>query len=223
MLWLAGLVGMAGVGAAAFVGVKADVSDDEDSVLQDETIRSGDGDLLLDQIKDHSTEGGLLQSDITVAFSAPPNVVSGPGWGDDVLNEVMAELETAEAEQSQPSQDAEAITYSSAMLDSHDVALEDPAGSVDQLLSDWIAERDGAEILDYEARTESLMVVWDDTEATASEPQVDVAPDPDDPEVMHVSMNGENVAEVYGDSALSVADITLIPLSSAMAVGLEAV
>ncbi len=221
MLWLAGLVGMAGVGAAAFVGVKPDTTE-EDDTLPDELMTSGEGETLLTQIKGHSAAGGLLHSDTTVAFNAPATAASGDTWGDDVLNEIMAEFEATGGETADTPAPSHETTYSSAMLNAEDVDLGEES-AVDQLLSDWIAERDGAEILDYEARTESLMIVWDDSDAAAAEPQVGVSPDPDDPEVMHVSMNGENVAEVYGDAELSVADLTLIPLSSAMAVGLEAV
>ncbi|MDW3180376.1 hypothetical protein [Roseobacter sp.] len=226
MLWLAGLMGVAGVGAAAFVGIKADVGEEEEheeEFLSEESEQTSDIGNLLSQIKDHSEAGGLLQADTQVAFNTSSTTDAAGGWGDDVLNEVMAETEEATPETPADAASLQEVVYSSAMLETDDVALDTPAQQDEILLSDWIEQRDGSEILDYESQTESLMLVWDDTHEDASEPDVGVAPDPDDPEVMQVSMNGENVAEVYGDAELSVADLTLIPLSSAMAIGLEAV
>ena len=223
MLWLAGLMGVAGVGAAAFVGIKTDVAEEEDT-LQDEQDQMSDLGDLLTQIQDHSGSNGLLQTQphLNLASAAAEPAAIG-GWGDDVLNEIMAEFEVEDAAPVEVDGAPEpGLIYSSALLDADDVDLDAEAGADDILLSDWIDQRHGSEILDYEARTESLMLVWDDTTEGAAEPQVGVAPAPDDPEVMQVSMNGENVAEVYGDSELSVADLTLIPLSSAMVIGLEA-
>ncbi|WP_300011814.1 hypothetical protein [uncultured Roseobacter sp.] len=223
MLWLAGLMGVAGVGAAAFVGIKADVDEEEEDLLQDESEQTSDVGDLLSQIKEHSDAGGLLQSDTQVAFNTAETAYPAGGWGDDILNEVMAEPEAAETDASVETSPSQEIIYSSAMLEADEVEFDAPSEGDGVLLSDWIEQRDGSEILDYQAQTESLMLVWDDTHEGAAEPDVDVAPDPDDPEVMQVSMNGENVAEVYGDAELSVADLTLIPLSSAMVIGLEAV
>ncbi len=224
MLWLAGLVAMAGVGTAVYLGLKADVAQDDEYLLESETFTTREEDLLLRQIKDHSTDGGRLTGETSVAFTAAPVAPLGDNWGDDVLDEVMTGAETGNAGATAEDAAAQPAVTSdkTAMRDADDPAPED-AAPVHQLLSEWIEARDGAEGLDYEARTESLMVIWDDTETGATEPRLDVAPDREDPEIMHVSMNGERVAEVHGNSALSVADLMLIPLSSAMAVGLEAV
>ncbi|WP_300032624.1 hypothetical protein [uncultured Roseobacter sp.] len=91
-----------------------------------------------------------------------------------------------------------------------------------QALADWVAKGTPAEPLDYDRRADSLVLIWDDTDAAAHEPQVRVIRDPDDPAVMRVLMNGQNVADVYGDTALTAADLTVIPLSSAMIAGLTA-
>ncbi|WP_227269970.1 hypothetical protein [Roseobacter weihaiensis] len=115
---------------------------------------------------------------------------------------------------------------------SQDIAAADPASDDETpfasdesyeriLLSDWIMEGQTAEVLDYDAREDSLLLVWDDMSNATAEPEVDVAHDPYDEEVMHVVMNGKSVAEIYGDPNLSVADVALIPLSAALLIGLE--
>lgn len=89
------------------------------------------------------------------------------------------------------------------------------------MTGDWISQAHGPEVIDYEADKESILVVWDDTSLEAQEPSLSVSPDPDDPEVMQVNMNGKPLADVYGDPELSVADLVLMPLSSALMVGLS--
>ncbi|WP_299400931.1 hypothetical protein [uncultured Roseobacter sp.] len=219
MLWLAGLMGLAGVGAASFVGLKSSEIEEEDEVLEAEEIHADGATDMLQEIHTQSdAAGGLLASGTEfVEPEAAPASTTTDGWGDDILNEVMAEFDTAEG----PAAPEPGTTNVQPLI------LQDPIpdeleeeNAFDLSLSDWITERSGAEILDYSAETESLMLVWDDTDAGTIEPDVDVAPDPDDPEVMQVSMNGENVAEVYGDAEMSVADLTLIPLSSAIIIGL---
>lgn len=223
MLWLAGLMGVAGVGAAAFVGLNTDVSDeDTDQALDDTDATTNPADLL-GKINEYSAAGGPLQTDAPMATPSPVPSATTIGWGDDILNEMMAEFDEGAVQEPDDAPPPHHTLYSSAMLDDGEVETEAEAPHIDALLSDWIGQRDGAEILDYQAQTESLVVVWDDTNSDATEPEVSVAPAPDDPEVMQVSMNGEHVAEVYGDAELSVSDLTLIPLSSAVVVGLEAV
>jgi hypothetical protein len=90
-----------------------------------------------------------------------------------------------------------------------------------QALGDWITQGAPSEVLDYQRTEDSLMLVWDDLETDAQEPDVAVESDPFDEDVKHVLMNGKSVAEVYGDPNLTVADLTVIPLSSALIVGLE--
>jgi hypothetical protein len=89
------------------------------------------------------------------------------------------------------------------------------------MTGDWISQAHGPEVIDYEAEKESILVVWDDTSLEAQEPSLSVSPDPDDPEVMQVNMNGKPLADIYGDPELSVADLVLMPLSSALMVGLS--
>ncbi len=100
-------------------------------------------------------------------------------------------------------------------------SLTDTTDPVPGLPGDWLYENDDTEVLDYDAETESLILVWDDLAEGANEPEVSVEEDPFDEDVRQVMMNGKSVAEVYGDPNLNTADITVMPLSSALIVGLE--
>lgn len=89
------------------------------------------------------------------------------------------------------------------------------------MLGEWVRDGQTSEILDYEADHDSLMLIWDDTITEAIEPDVIVVGNPFDTGIRDVLVNGRSVAEVYGDPALDTSDITLIPLSSALRIGLE--
>lgn len=208
-------MGLAGVGAASFIGLKSADADDEDTetLEHDELTQESSIDLLHHV---HTPEDGAFSA--ATATTNPSDDIA-EGWGDDILNETMQDFEDANEGSVEQPDDTEA-TVSPLWLDDPIADDTDTGSSTDFSLTDWISERSGSEILDYSSTSESLMLIWDDTQSDADEPKVDVAPDPDDPEVMQVSMNGENVAEVYGDTEMDASDLTLIPLSSAIIIGL---
>lgn len=208
-------MGLAGVGAASFIGLKSADADDEDTetLEHDELTQESSIDLLHHV---HTPEDGAYSA---ATAATVPSDGSAEGWGDDILNETMQDFEDANEGLVEQPDDTEA-TVSPLWLDDPIADDTDTGSSTDFSLTDWISERSGSEILDYSSTSESLMLIWDDTQSDADEPKVDVAPDPDDPEVMQVSMNGENVAEVYGDTEMDASDLTLIPLSSAIIIGL---
>lgn len=199
-------MGMIGVGAASFVAVQPE-AEDEDAMINH---TEDDSDLLnepkvevqVDNDEIDSVNGtlhaGLLDD---VHFSSEENsesaasqtIAAEPGNAEDVSNDD----------------------------ETFDFSVYDGPEFTNFMTGDWINQANGPEVIDYEATNESILVVWDDTDFDAREPSLSVSPDPDDPEVMQVNMNGKVVADVYGDSDLSVADLTLMPLSSALIVGLS--
>jgi hypothetical protein len=217
MLWLAGLLGIAGVGAASFMVIDTPQETDEDEdLLADEPLPVSDGFLSFEHSESPSGSetanardalagthhAGLLDDD---DFDPSQDEdVSPVATGHALLNSIVDD----------PFDD------SLAGLGGDDGGYELDEGTK-FMLGDWISQSTGPEIIDYEAKKDCIVLVWDDTSALVQEPDVSVAPDPDDPEVMQVQMNGSTVAEVYGDCELSVSDLTLIPLSSALVVGLH--
>jgi len=192
MLWLAGLMGLVGVGAASFAAVQLqETSEDEDDVAQADTSEDNEG--LLDQI------------------SGAESWLHDKNDDDDIL---YAEIGREAAPDSDASNEADDDPLASA----DDADSQSDAPDPD-LLIEWIAKGKPAEALDYEPETEVLMLVWDDLAEGAEEPDVSVETDPHDEDVRHVLMNGNSVAEIYGDPELTEADVTIIPLSSAMVAG----
>jgi hypothetical protein len=89
------------------------------------------------------------------------------------------------------------------------------------VLGDWLASGESAQIMDYVAEEDNLVLVWDDSAADSIEPQITVTSDPDTADQTLIWMDGTIVATVNG-SNLMPSDIALIPLSTATQVGLAA-
>lgn len=218
MLWLAGLMGLVGVGAASFAAVQLqETSEDEDDVAQADTGEDNQG--MLDQIGGAGNwlpagAGAGLRPDAG-DHDLPEDRLSENSLHRGTDNDILyGEIGRATI----PDDDAshEADDDPTARADDGESASDGPNM---ELLVEWITKGKPAEALDYEPATEVLMLVWDDLAEGAEEPAVSVEPDPHDDEVRHVLMNGDSVAEIYGDPELTEADVTIIPLSSAMVAG----
>lgn len=247
MLWLTGLIGLAGVGAASFAVVQLQEEPEEDEPVASDSLEHT-GNLLDDDFGTGDNEPENLNAigDVAAkAQSTDTNLTDDEieSARDSLLDASYDDILFGEDFDAQQPQDSAEGNPSDQMLRDIvrdpfgggfiDLASDHPetddsvvadgveAPSEQIMLGDWISEGQPSEVLDYETEKDSLMLVWDDMIDGAEEPQVDVAQDPYDHEVMHVLMNGKSVAEVYGDPELSVSDVTIIPLSSALIVGLE--
>ncbi|WP_375229684.1 hypothetical protein [Roseobacter sp. S98] len=222
MLWLAGLMGMVGVGAAAFVVTQDDLDDDLDEDIQDDESQYVTGEDLTRQIDDIFS--GRTVGEEVLGY--------GEDDSDDYLYDFISDTDPDDASVTItgfPEEDGFGD------IDGFSTWPGDAGFSADGYtdlpeqsevppwlaLAEWVSDGAASEPMDYDASRDSLVLVWDDTDDSAAEPEVTVQRDGNDPEVMHVMMNGQSVAEVYGDADLSVADLTVVPLSSAMIVGLE--
>ncbi|MFC6636428.1 hypothetical protein [Sulfitobacter sediminilitoris] len=94
------------------------------------------------------------------------------------------------------------------------------SGADQIVLGDWIENGASAAISDFEPEDDSLLFVWDDSDTEAEVPEIAVRPDPDHAGQLQVWMGDQVLAQVSGQSELSTADIALIPLSSAVTLGL---
>ena len=89
------------------------------------------------------------------------------------------------------------------------------------VLGDWLASGETAQILDYAAEDDSLVLVWDDSGANSAEPEITLTADPNTVDQTLVMMNGTVVAMVNGTDLMP-GDIALIPQSTASLVGFAA-
>lgn len=178
---------------------------------------AGDDTLFGDQGND-ALLGGLDNDSLW--GGAGSDVLNG-GAGNDVLNGLVL-AQTAGLKDIDASDYLNGGGGEDTLIAGENDVVTSSDGADQILVGDWISQGGEAEITDYDAKEDSLMLVWDDMAASASEPDVTVEADPYDDEVMHVLMNGKSVAEVYGDPNLHISDITIIPLSSALIVDLDA-
>lgn len=210
MLWLAGLVGVAGVGAASVVTVTADDTDDP----HQDNFPVNDNHIA------QSTWVGMLPADPDMQFDPAADV-----------SQTLSATDSAETDEdvyaalSEERADRIADEVKDRAIDAPQSTYV-PTGAfadcaADPSLAEWVCQGTTAEAVDYQSESESLVLVWDDSRADAAEPDLSVTPDPDDPEVMQVRMGDDIVADVYGDSDLAVSDIIMIPLSAAEMVGLS--
>ena len=94
-------------------------------------------------------------------------------------------------------------------------------GADEIVLGDWLTSGEAAQIMDYTAEDDSILLVWDDSIETSTEPQITVSADPDTPDQTLVLLDGIVVASANGGDLLP-SDIALVPLSSATLLGLTA-
>lgn len=78
-------------------------------------------------------------------------------------------------------------------------------------------ERRVQDMMDFDARTECLVLVWDD--GAGPEPDARLAPCPDDPALWEALLDGVVMARVPVASGLTRAHVAVMPLSAARAVG----
>jgi hypothetical protein len=233
MLWLAGLMGIVGAGAASitYFPTTPEVEDDE---LPQNSTEEEHGDLF-----DHMNSTASLETPpdpVLEALAGPfeePQAASEDAYGVDVWAHQTKEDLYEEAAKTafdsidpfltgewMPLHDPDAPSHMPFLL----TEMLDGTGETTQdtfAMGDWVTKGEPAEVLDYDFDKDRLLLVWDDLAGTPKEPEVRVESDPYDPEVKHVMMNDYSVAEVYGDPNLNTGDITMIPLSSALIVGLE--
>ena len=72
----------------------------------------------------------------------------------------------------------------------------------------------------FEPTTDMLVCIRDDSIIGAPAPQVRLETDPDHNGWLRIRLGADIVAKVHGRTALSSADLAVIPLSSALALGL---
>jgi Ca2+-binding RTX toxin-like protein len=93
-------------------------------------------------------------------------------------------------------------------------------GADNIIFGDWITDGNATVIEDFEAESDSLLVVWYDATPDDEEPEVTIESDPDHANQNLIRMNGVIVASVKSADGLTAADVSVVPLSAALAAGL---
>ncbi|WP_298801641.1 calcium-binding protein [uncultured Lentibacter sp.] len=88
-------------------------------------------------------------------------------------------------------------------------------GRDDIVIGDWIAPGEEAQIEDFDPSQDRLIIVFDSQTTGEAEPDITIARDGFDPDISHILMNGEMIAAVQSDLALSLNDVLIMAQSDA--------
>jgi Ca2+-binding RTX toxin-like protein len=191
-------------------------NDSLDGGAGNDAIQGSAGNDALYGREGHDTMQGGLDNDTLIA-GAGADALFG-GWGDDVLSGVMR---NALGEDEDDSDFLNGGGGDDSILVGNGDIVTAGDGEDEIVLGDWLASGEAAQILDFTAADDSLVLVWDDSEEGSSEPLITISADPDADDQTLVLMDGAVVATVNGSDILP-ADIALIPFSTATHVGLAA-
>ncbi|KIN74752.1 calcium-binding protein [Sulfitobacter guttiformis] len=192
---------------------------DDDTLFGDrgnDALQGSAGSDMLDGGSGDDTLSGGLDND-TLIGGAGADVLFG-GWGNDVLSGVTrngAGGDDDEGDFLNGGGGDDTIIAGSADI------VTAGEGADEIVLGDWLAHGEAAQIMDYVADDDSLLLVWDDSEAGAAEPELTLQIDPDRFDQTLILIDGTVIAAVNGTDILP-GDIALVPLSSATQLDLTA-
>ena len=204
---------------------------DEDDRLPgrggDDLIFGNDGDDILrgsmgfDTLDGGAGDDALLggRQDDMLSGGAGHDTLFG-GVGNDTLNGIELNAEAPRLEDTDEGDYLNAGGGDDLILVGRDDVVSTGYGRDTIVLGDWIDEGHSAEIIDFAPARDELLFVWDDSEPGSEAPDVTVVPDPDNIGVLQVRAGETLVASVGGNMALNSARLSLMPLSSAAALGL---
>jgi Ca2+-binding RTX toxin-like protein len=159
-----------------------------------------------------SLQGGLDDDTLTGGMGA--DVLFG-GWGNDLLNGLMRDAQGNDGDTGDflngGGGDDTILAGSGDVVTAGD-------GADQIVLGDWLGSAGTAQIMDYTAGDDSIVLLWDDSATDSTEPLVTLSVDTGAANHTQVMMDGLLVATVNGTDLVA-GDIALIPLSSASSLG----
>lgn len=187
----------------------------------DRLMGHGDADLLEGGAGDDSLHGGA--GDDTLAGGAGDDALSG-GLGDDILSggtgqdslfggwgdDTISGLEPDEGQ----GDDGDYLNGGGGddlILAGQGDSVTAGEGSDRILFGDWLSASHQAEILDFSADEDTLMVIYDDQAGT--EPDLGIEPDEDNAAQQHVTLNGERIALIHHVQPLDPSHLRLVAQS----------
>lgn len=196
----------------------------DDDVLRggegNDSLQGSDGDdQLFGDEGDDALQGGLGND--TLDGGVGEDTLFG-GWGSDTINGIVDDDHIAGI------QDIDTRDYlnggggDDVILTGQDDIVTSGEGADQIVLGDWFTQGHAAQIMDFTPNDDSLVFIWDDSAPDAEPPEVSIVTDPENPGDLQIMMGDMVVAHVTGDTPLDIADISLIPLSSAYSTGLLA-
>lgn len=189
--------------------------DDGDDSLQG----SMGNDQLFGDAGDDALQGG--QGDDTLDGGAGQDTLFG-GWGNDTLSGIVDDPNALGIQDTDIGDNLNGGGDDDVILTGKDDTVNGGDGADLIVMGDWIDEGHAAQIVEFVPGDDTLLFVWDDSDVDSEAPEISIEPDPDNPGHLIIMMGDVIVANVAGQTPLDVAEISVIPLSSAFASGLIA-
>ena len=134
------------------------------------------------------------------------------GWGDDVVIGVTDDDTTEEADDIDGRDYLNGGGGDDLIIAGRDDMVTAGAGEDSIVLGDWLSQDHQAEVLDFSAAEDSLMMFFDDSDGT--DPEVSLEADEENATTQHLVLNGVRIAMIANAEGLSLDHITLLPQSS---------
>ncbi|KEJ97321.1 Hemolysin-type calcium-binding repeat-containing protein [Pseudosulfitobacter pseudonitzschiae] len=192
----------------------------------DDTLSGDDGndmlqgsqgdDLLMGDDGNDALHGGL--DDDTLDGGAGADTLFG-GWGDDVVIGLNHDADTGEIKDGDDKDFLNGGGGDDVIVAGSEDVVTAGDGADTIVMGDWIEAEKSVEIVDFDATDDSIVLVWNDSDA-GPEPVITLQPDATDADIVHVLMDGITVADITGGATLTLGDIALIPLSAAQTSGI---
>ena len=178
--------------------------DDDDTLYgeqgNDSLVGSAGDDQLSGGAGDDALHGDLGDDTLTGGDGA--DTLFG-GWGDDVINGYAGpETDDTDVDFLNGGGGDDFIVAGNSDI----VTAGDGEDTI--ALGDWLDQDHQAQILDYTAAEDSLMVVYDDQ--GGPDPELALESDEDDPTTQHILLNGVRIAGVADAAGLTADQITLV-------------
>lgn len=173
-----------------------------------DTLQGSAGDdVLLGGAGDDALHGGLDND--TLDGGAGEDTLFG-GWGNDLLigaNDNSADFLNGGQE-------------NDTIIAGDDDIITSGSGADQLVLGDWISEGHSVQVVDFASQEDDLLLIWDDSLESTTEPEIGLNIDPDTPDETQILMGDMIVARIGDGLLITMQDIALMPLSSAVNAGL---
>ena len=173
----------------------------------DELTGSAGNDTLHGGAGDDALQGGLGDDRLDGGMGS--DTLFG-GHGDDTLVGVVDDPDTDRIDDIDGGRDfLNGGGGDDTILAGRDDVVTTGSGADTVILGDWLDAEHQAEIVDFSAETDMLVVMYDD--AAGPEPNITLAPDAEDPAAQHLLLDGVKVAHIANAAGLTPGHVALMP------------
>lgn len=175
----------------------------------DSLVGSAGNDVLLGQDGADALHGDL--GDDVLQGGRGADTLFG-GWGNDTISGVVDDPDVPGIQDLDEGDYLNGGGGDDLILAGRDDIISTGDGADTVALGDWLSQDHQAQVTDFSAAEDSLMVIYDDS--VDPDPDVTITQDEETPSRQHVELNGVRIAAVDGADDLTLDHVTLIAEST---------